>query len=114
MKIETEHYSLIYDEITQVITCEGSLRLNGSEEYVLIMKALNNVVEQEPSEVILNLEKLKFLNSSGISMLSKFIINVRKKKNIHMIVLGSNDIPWQKKSLKNLQRLMPSLQLKFA
>lgn len=114
MKIETEHYSLVYDETTKVITCEGSLRLNGSEEFVLIMKVLNTVVEEEPSEVILNLEKLKFLNSSGISMLSKFIINVRKKKNIHMIVLGSKDIPWQKKSLKNLQRLMPSLQLEFA
>lgn len=114
MKIETEHYSLVYDETTKVINCEGSLRLNGSEEYVLIMKVLNTVVDQEPSEVILNLEKLKFLNSSGISMLSKFIINVRKKKNIHMIVLGSKDIPWQKKSLKNLQRLMPSLQLEFA
>lgn len=114
MKIETEHYSLVYDETNKIITCEGSLRLNGSEEYVLIMKVLNTVVDQEPSEVILNLEKLKFLNSSGISMLSKFIINVRKKKNIHMIVLGSNDIHWQKKSLKNLQRLMPSLQLEFA
>jgi len=28
-------------------------------------------------------------------------------------VRGSDDIPWQEKSLRNLQRLMPSLQLEM-
>jgi hypothetical protein len=46
-------------------------------------------------------------------MLSKFIINVRNKKNIQMSVIGSKEISWQSKSLKNLQRLMPSLQLEI-
>ena len=113
MKIVTKNYSLIYDRTTKIITCEGSLRLKGAEEYLPIINILNNIIEQEPSEVILNLEKLKFLNSSGISIFSKFVINVRKKKNIQMIVLGSKDIPWQQTSLKNLQRLMPTLKLEF-
>ena len=113
MEIITKNYSLIYDRSTKVITCEGSLRLKGTEEYLPIINILNNVIEQEPPEVILNLEKLKFLNSSGLSILSKFIINVRKKKNIQMVVLGSKDIPWQQTSLKNLQRLMPALKLEF-
>ena len=113
MKLETDNYSLIYNQVTKSIICEGSLRLNGLEEYSPIIDFLNHVVEQEPSEVILNLQNLKFLNSSGISMLSKFVINVRKKKNIQMIVMGSKDIPWQSKSLKNLQRLMPSLKLEI-
>ena len=113
MNIKTENYSLSYDKATRNIICEGSLRLNGVEEYSPIIDFLNHVVEQEPSEVILNLQKLNFLNSSGISTLSKFVINVRKKKNIQMIVIGSQDIPWQSKSLKNLQRLMPSLKLEI-
>ncbi|MDJ0687269.1 MAG: hypothetical protein QNJ41_02050 [Xenococcaceae cyanobacterium MO_188.B32] len=113
MEIITKNYSLIYDRSTKVITCEGSLRLKGTEEYLPIINILNNVIEQEPPEVILNLEKLQFLNSSGLSILSKFIINVRKKKNIQMVVLGSKDIPWQQTSLKNLQRLMPALKLEF-
>ena len=113
MNIKTENYSLSYDKAPRNIICEGSLRLNGVEEYSPIIDFLNHVVEQEPSEVILNLQKLNFLNSSGISTLSKFVINVRKKKNIQMIVIGSQDIPWQSKSLKNLQRLMPSLKLEI-
>ena len=113
MEIITKNYSLIYDRTTKIITCEGSLRLKGTEEYLPIINMFDNIIEQEPSEVILNLEKLNFLNSSGISIFSKFIINVRNKKNMQMIILGSKDIIWQQTSLKNLQRLMPTLKLKF-
>lgn len=56
-------------------------------------------------------EKLGFLNSSGISMLSKFVIGLRKQKGTLLIVLGSNDQPWQGKSLQNLVRLLPGLKL---
>jgi hypothetical protein len=113
MEIKTEDYNIYYDANTTTVNCEGSLRLNGMEEYTPISELLNHVVEQEPSQFTLNLQELKFLNSSGISMLSQFIINVRKKKNIQMIVIGSKDVAWQGKSLKNLQRLMPTLTLEI-
>jgi Uncharacterized conserved protein len=41
------------------------------------------------------------------------VIKVRQQKNIQIAVKGSKTIPWQGKSLKNLQRLMPSLQLEL-
>lgn len=113
MEIKTDDYQVFYNPTTTTFVCQGSLRLNGVEEYSPILDLLNNSIEQEPSKFTLNLQELKFLNSSGISMLSQFIINVRKKKNIQMIVVGSKDVPWQGKSLKNLQRLMPSLSLEI-
>jgi hypothetical protein len=36
---------------------------------------------------------------------------MRKKKGIQLIVLGSKKVPWQGKSLKNLERLLPGLKL---
>ncbi len=114
MKIQQQDYSVIYDAVATTVFCQGSLRLNGTEEYSPIINLLNDVVEQEPSHITLNVRELNFLNSTGISMLSKFIINVRNKKNIQMIVIGSKEISWQSKSLKNLQRLMPSLQLELS
>ncbi|NET54260.1 MAG: hypothetical protein F6K09_38340, partial [Merismopedia sp. SIO2A8] len=66
---------------------------------------------QQPKVITLDLKKLEFLNSSGISMLSKFVINVRKKNASQIQVKGSTSIPWQSKSLKNLKRLMPKLEL---
>ena len=113
MEIKTEDYNVRYDETSYNIIFDGSLRLNGSEEYASISKLLSSVVEREPEKIVLDLRELSFLNSSGISILSKFVINVRKRKNIQMVVVGAKKTPWQNKSLKNLQRLMPSLKLEL-
>ena len=114
MEIKTDNYNILYDKNAQSVIFYGSLRLNGVAEYAPISELLNKVVQQEPERIILNLKNLNFLNSSGISLLSKFVINVRKQQNIQMIVMGTKDIPWQGKSLKNLQRLMPRLILEFS
>ncbi|MEL6930013.1 MAG: STAS domain-containing protein [Cyanobacteria bacterium J06600_6] len=113
MEIKSKNYNVIYDEASHNIIFDGSLRLNGSAEYASIFELLNNVAQQEPEKIVLDLKKLKFLNSSGISILSRFVINVRKRQNIQMLVIGAKQNPWQGKSLKNLQRLMPSLQLEL-
>ena len=113
MEIKTENYQVKYDETSHNIVFDGSLRLNGSAEYASISELLDYVAKQEPEKIILDLKELSFLNSSGISILSKFVIKVRKCKNIQMVVIGAKKNPWQGKSLKNLQRLMPSLKLEF-
>jgi hypothetical protein len=113
MKIKTEDYSIFYDSATETITCQGSLRLSGMEEYEPIVNLLNQLTEKEPLKITLNLQNLEFLNSSGINVLSKYVIRVRQKGTIKMVVQGSKNIPWQGKSLKNLQRLMPALQLEL-
>ena len=113
MEIKSENYQVIYDAASHNIVFDGSLRLSGSGEYAPISKLLNEAAEQEPEKMVLDLRELNFLNSSGISMLSKFVINVRKRKNIQMVVIGAKKNPWQGRSLKNLQRLMPSLKLEL-
>jgi hypothetical protein len=111
MEIKTEDYRIYHDKETTTVTCHGSLRLSGMEEYAPIVQLLNDIADEQPSTITLNLRQLEFLNSSGINVLSKFVIKVRQKGTTGMVVLGSNHIPWQGKSLKNLQRLMPSLRL---
>ncbi len=113
MEIKTESYNIIYDETSHNVVFDGSLRLNGSEEYASISELLDSIAQQEPEKIVLDLKDLSFLNSSGISILSKFVIKVRKSKNIQMVVIGAKKNPWQGKSLKNLQRLMPSLKLEL-
>ncbi|BAZ44265.1 hypothetical protein NIES4102_12730 [Chondrocystis sp. NIES-4102] len=113
MEIKTENYNIIYNQASHHIIFDGSLRLNGNEEYAEISQLLDQVAQQEPEKIVLDLKELSFLNSSGIGILSKFVINVRKRKNIQMVVIGAKKNPWQGKSLKNLQRLMPTLELDF-
>lgn len=113
MNIQSDNYTIDYDPQTNIVNFRGSFRLNGMKDYEPITDFLNKVTEPEPPIIILNLQKLEFLNSSGISMLSKFVINMRKKQTTNIIVKGSKNIPWQEKSLKNLQRLMPNLVLEL-
>ena len=94
--------------IEEVVRFQGSLRLNGTQEFAPIIALLNAVVEGGPTQIILNLQELKFLNSSGINVLSRFVLKVREQASLPLVIQGSKQIPWQGKSLKNLQRLMPS------
>jgi hypothetical protein len=113
MEIKTKDYHICYDRATATVNFCGSLLLSGPAEYAPIAKLLSDAGELEPSKITLNLQHLEFLNSSGIGMVSKFIIEMRKKGRVSMVVQGSQRIPWQGKSLKNLQRLMPTLELEL-
>ena len=113
MDITTGEYSINYDRETATVFFQGMLRLNGIEEYQPIVDLLNQTVEQT-STFTLDLRQLEFLNSSGISMLSMFAIQMRQKPHIQLTLLGASRIPWQMRSLRNLKRLMPSLHLEFA
>jgi hypothetical protein len=109
--IQSDAYRVEYDPTGPKVALEGALRLAGAEEYAPIVELLNQVLEPQPATMVLNLQKLEFLNSSGINMLSKFVIKVRQQGGTKLTVEGSQQIPWQGKSLKNLQRLLPSLVL---
>ncbi|MDJ0845270.1 slr1659 superfamily regulator [Crocosphaera sp.] len=113
MEVKTDDYCVAYHPETVAVTFQGSLRLGGMEEYAPIVELLNSVASEGHETITLDLKGLEFLNSSGISMLSKFVISIRKQKNTSITVKGSNDFAWQGKSLKNLQRLMPTLTLEL-
>ncbi len=112
-EVKGEDYRVWYDDSTSTINCKGSLRLGGADEYAPIVQLLEGAIASPPITLVLNLTELEFLNSSGINMLSKFVIKARQKDGVKITVRGSETIPWQSKSLKNLQRLMPSLVLEI-
>lgn len=113
MEIKTDEYSIEFDPQSKSIFFRGFLRLDGIEEYQPVMNLLLSAVE-ETSTCTIDLRELEFLNSSGISMLSMFVVKVREKGSVQLVLRGSDSILWQTKSLRNLQRLMPSLILEFS
>ena len=112
-EIKDKDYTVQYDPESNTVDFTGLLSLGGPKEYAPITDLLNKIAAAEPEQITLNLRKLEFLNSSGISMLSKFVLGLRKKKGVQLIILGSNEMPWQGKSLKNLQKFLPSLKLEI-
>jgi hypothetical protein len=112
VEIKTDEYSVEYKSAMATVFLRGFLRLPGMPEYESIMNLLLDAVEGA-SILTLNLRELEFLNSSGISMLSMFVVKIRNQGQVQLEIQGSNQVLWQTKSLRNLQRLMPSLKLEF-
>lgn len=109
--IETEDYRVYYQVDQSTVFLEGFLRLDGIEAYQPVMDLLLTAVEAEQCTV--DLHQLEFLNSSGISMLSMFVVKARDRGTTQLSFRGSEAILWQTRSLKNLKRLMPDLTIEM-
>lgn len=113
MEIKGENYKVYYNDQTATFCFEGNLRLNGAE-YDPIAAMLNDLLKSKPPQLTLDLTQLEFLNSSGINVIAKFTIAARNAGDVGLRVRGSLKIPWQSKSLPNLKKLYPSLELVIA
>jgi hypothetical protein len=112
VEIKTDDYHIWHDPATATVFFSGVLRLAGMEEYRPVMDLLLSAVENT-SNFTISTKELEFLNSSGISMLSIFVVKIRELGNVQLTLQGSDKVLWQTKSLRNLQRLMPALTLEF-
>lgn len=107
-----EGYAVEFSPEEDCVRMSGALRLGGLAEYAPISQMLEDAL-QERKQLVLDLTELEFLNSSGIATLSKFVISARNHQQCALVIRGSNEIAWQGKSLNNLKRLMPALELRF-
>lgn len=113
-KIAGESYEVRLEEDNSTVMFKGALRLTGMEDYAPILEILKATLTHPSHLVVLDLRELDFLNSSGITMFSRFVIAARDRDDVHLQFVASEAIPWQARSLKNLQRLMPSLKIEVA
>lgn len=111
-EIHQDDYQVKYDPAAATVVCVGNFRLRGPE-YDEIMTMLNEAADAGHNTLMLDVTGLEFLNSSGINTLSKFVLRMRQQKRSQLLVKGSERHSWQKKSLSNLQRLLPDMQLEL-
>lgn len=116
-KIQTPDFTVYFEASEQTVVLMGSLRLNAAPEYEpisqLMTQSLEKVVSEGKTTLIVDVRELKFLNSSGINLLYQFVLKVRKHGGIGLKVLGSSSNAWQTKSLGNMTKFMPTLQLEI-
>jgi hypothetical protein len=109
--INGESFEVRLEEDRFTVFFKGALRLSGTEDYAPILEMLRGTLTNPTAPIVLDLRELDFLNSSGITMFSRFVIEARDRRDVNLQFLASEAIPWQARSLKNLQRLMPSLEI---
>lgn len=107
--INGESFEIRLEDDNSTVFFKGALRLSGVEDYAPILDILKETLIDSATKVVLDLRELDYLNSSGLTMFSRFVIEARDRAGINVQVLASGAVPWHGRSLKNLQRLMPSL-----
>ncbi|MBU0552304.1 hypothetical protein KKF91_20115 [Myxococcota bacterium] len=112
MEIKDAGYRVWYEPARQTIWFEGTLRLSTSE-FTSISDLLEEVLALEPSELVLGMRGLRFLNSSGINTLYKFAIALRKRGGVQLVVQADSSVGWQTKSLPNLKRFLPGVRIEM-
>lgn len=110
MTIETETYTIEDIADRGVVALKGTLRLQGREQYQPIFNLLMEAAARSAGKLTLDMKELIFLNSSGISAISLFVIEMRKKEK-PVAIVGSSSISWQSKSLMNFQRLYEQVEI---
>lgn len=113
MEINGDDYSVKFDDVSSMISFAGSLRLCGTKGYAVITDLLEKALEMDKELITMDLKELQFLNSTGITTISKFIIKTKNRGVTKLIIKGNGKITWQKKTLKHLIRLMPTLILEM-
>ncbi len=109
--IHGESFDIQLEEENSTVLFKGAPRLYGTEDYAPILDMLKETLVGADRPIVLDIRELNFLNSSGITMLSRFVIEARDRTGIEVLVLASDTVPWHARSLRNLQRLMPSLSI---
>lgn len=111
--INGESFEIRLEDGNSTVCFKGALRLSGMEDYAPILDLLKETLIHPAAPIVLDLRELDFLNSSGITMFSRFVIEARDRAGIHLQILASEAVPWHARSLKNLQRLMPALNIRL-
>jgi hypothetical protein len=110
MRIEAPSYLVEYDDAEHRVSFSGTLRLQGRSEYQEIFSLLMAAAEKSDQPLTLDLKDLRYLNSSGISSLSLFVVQMRKR-SMPITIIGNATMSWQAKSIRNFERLHPQVEL---
>jgi hypothetical protein len=111
-EIKGDEYTIEYDDANHTVCFRGTIRLQTTEDYAPIADLLQSSHDAAGNgKLTMDFRQLQFLNSSGINAVSKFVIAARKQDKITLLVLGSQEIYWQQKSLSNLSKLWPKVQV---
>ena len=113
MEFRGEDFVINYNQASNSVEFFGTLRLRDSADYKPLTDIFEAAHRNAKDVLILDFRNLQFLNSAGINTISRFVITARTSDTAQLRVLGNNEISWQQKSLRNLQKLWAKVAIEM-
>lgn len=89
----------------------GVMRLASVGAYTAALAGLQERIEAGPATYEVDISGLSFLNSSGITALSRLVLSARQKA-VALTFVIDEAVLWQRKTLPSLARLYPKVVLR--
>lgn len=111
MRYESEDFTI---DCTQPgrAKLEGVLRLSSPAAYEDRFEPLRQGLQESDSGYTVDISKVQFLNSSGITGLSRLVLMARAQSK-PITIVGSSSVAWQSKTLRLLERLYDKLDIRL-
>jgi len=90
----------------------GVLRLSSPADYEEALGPVRAAMQAHEGGYTVDVSRVKFLNSSGITGLSRLVLLARTLER-PMTLIGSESTPWQTKTLTLLTRLYSGLDVQL-
>lgn len=109
MLIQTEDFTIDCTSPDRGVV-SGVLRLPSPAAYEERLAPLRSGVLGASDSYTIDISRVQFLNSSGITGLSRLVLLARQSEK-PLALIGSKDVAWQAKTLKLIARLYDKLTL---
>lgn len=111
MRFESDDFTIDCTR-PDVATLAGVLRLSSPAAYEDRFEPLRQGLHASRAAYTVDISKVQFLNSSGITGLSRLVL-IARGENKPIVIVGSQAITWHGKTLNLLKRLYDKLEVRL-
>ncbi len=106
--MRTETADFVIDCGADQAVLRGVLRLPSPSAYEGPFEGIHKGLAAASTRYVVDICGVKFMNSSGITAISRLVLLARTLEK-DLVFVGSSSIPWQGKTIRSLQRLYRGL-----
>lgn len=103
-----ENYKVSFSPETQAVQFEGTFLLPTRSDYQTLFMEFSNRIENNPGQYTFDMRNCKMMNSSGIEVLMRSLINFN---NSQITIFGNGESSWQKRTLANIKNMLANIDV---
>lgn len=113
MEFNTDQCRVCFDEASNTLSFSGRLRSVDAEVFTRLDEFLHKASQISKLSMIWDVRALQDLNSAGLGVLYRFVSSKRDNSDYALRIKANSKVYWQDRSLPNLKKMMPRMQLEF-